>query len=107
VALLLTDTTVVLQLTDRGLNQMRTQLSEDAQGTSGGVLARMLGAGLGELLDHGIAYRLSALRGARADGGRLVLEDHGGAGCSRTRRSTAAESWTTSSPRSPSDSRPL
>jgi hypothetical protein len=78
VALLLTDTTVVLQLTDRGLNQMRTQLSEDAQGTSGGVLARMLGAGLGELLDHGIAYRLSALRGARADGGRLVLEDHGG-----------------------------
>jgi hypothetical protein len=76
-ALLLTDTTVVLQFTTRGLDHMRTQLSEDAQGTSGGVLARVLGAGLVELLDHGIAYRLSALRRARADGGRLVLEDHG------------------------------
>ena len=77
VALLLTDTTVVLQFTDRGLDHVRTQVSEDTQGKSGAVLARMLGAGLTELLDHGIAYRLSALREARVDGGRLVLEDHG------------------------------
>jgi hypothetical protein len=78
VALLLTDTTVVLQFTDRGLDHVRVQLSGEHAGTSGGVLARALGAGLVELLDHGIAYRLSALRGARAEHGRLMLEDHDG-----------------------------
>ena len=78
VALLLTDTTVVLQFTERGLDHMRAEVGDEAQGSGGRILARMLGAGLGELLDHGIAYRLSALRGARADGGRLVLEDHAG-----------------------------
>ena len=78
VALLLTDTTVVLQFTERGLAHMRTELGDDAQGSGGRILARMLGAGLAEMLDHGIAYRLSALRGARADGGHLVLEDHAG-----------------------------
>jgi hypothetical protein len=78
VALLLTDTTVVLQFTDRGLDHMNAELGDRAQGTGGRILARMVGAGLAELLDHGIAYRLSALRGARADGGRLVLEDHTG-----------------------------
>jgi hypothetical protein len=38
----------------------------------------VLGAGLKELLDHGMVYRLSALRTARAEQGRLVLVDHGG-----------------------------
>jgi hypothetical protein len=78
VALLLSDTTVVLQFTDRGLDHVRTQLSEEVQGTGGRMLARVLGAGLVELLDHGIAYRLSALRAAHADGNRLVLEDRDG-----------------------------
>ena len=78
VALLLSDTTVVLQFTDRGLDHVTTQLSDEAQGAGGRKLARVLGAGLVELLDHGIAYRLSALRAARADGDRLVLEDHDG-----------------------------
>jgi hypothetical protein len=30
------------------------------------------------MLDHAIAYRLSALRSARVEGSRLVLEDLGG-----------------------------
>jgi hypothetical protein len=30
------------------------------------------------MFDHGIAYRLSALGSARADGSRLVLEDRAG-----------------------------
>jgi hypothetical protein len=38
----------------------------------------MLGAAVAELLDHGVAYRLSALRSARAEGSRLVLEDREG-----------------------------
>jgi hypothetical protein len=38
----------------------------------------MLGAGVVGLLDHGIAHRLSALRQARVDGSRLVLENRQG-----------------------------
>jgi hypothetical protein len=78
VALLLTDTAVVLQFTERGLDHVRDQLDEEASGVGARLLARVLGAGISGLLDHGIAYRLSALRAARAEGGRLVLEDHGG-----------------------------
>jgi hypothetical protein len=78
VALLLTDTTVVLQFTERGLDHVRDQLGADATGTGARILARVLGAGIAGLLDHGLAYRLSALREARAEGGRLVLEDRDG-----------------------------
>ncbi|HEV7990905.1 MAG TPA: hypothetical protein VGP25_03725 [Gemmatimonadaceae bacterium] len=80
VTLLLTDTTLVLQLSQRGMDRVETGVSEaksDA-GLGARLVARMFGAGLTELLDHGIAYRLSALRSARADGHRLVLEDHAG-----------------------------
>ncbi len=78
VALVLGDTTVVLQFTDRGLDHVRQQLSEEAEGKAGGILVRMLAAGVLEMLDHGIAYRLSAVRAARTDGGRLLLEDRDG-----------------------------
>jgi hypothetical protein len=75
-AVLLNDTTLVLQLTDRGLANVTDHADEDTSRTVGGrILARMLGAGLAEMLDHGIAYRLSSLREAREDGGRLVLVD--------------------------------
>jgi hypothetical protein len=78
VALLLADTAIVLQFTDRGLDQLTDQVGQEGQGVGGRILARMVGAGLGELLDHGIAYRLSALRAARVENGRLVLEDRAG-----------------------------
>ena len=79
VAVLLMDTTLVLQLTDRGLDRMSDDVArEPATGTGGRILARMIGAALTGMFDHGIAYRLSALRSARADGSRLVLEDAGG-----------------------------
>jgi hypothetical protein len=77
-AVLLNDTTIVLQLTDRGLANVSDRIDDDAKSAGARILARMLGAGLVELLDHGIAYRLSALRGAREEDGRLVLEDHQG-----------------------------
>lgn len=78
-ALLLTDTTLVLQLTNGGRYHVSNAVSgEPAQSTVGRVFSRMLGAGLFELLEHGIAIRLSALREARAEGTRLVLEDRQG-----------------------------
>jgi hypothetical protein len=74
VALLLVDTAVVLQLTDRGMEKL-FEGDTTTHSVGGAFFARMLRAGIAELLDHGIAYRLSALRRAYADGGRLVLED--------------------------------
>lgn len=77
VTLLLTDTTLVLQLSQRGMDRLETGVSEAKHddGLATRLVARVLGAGLTEFLDHGIAYRLTALRSARADGSRLVLED--------------------------------
>ena len=78
-ALLLNDTTLVLQLTTGGLYHVTNSVAGEAAGSAlGRALARMVGAGLTELLDHGIAYRLSELREARYDGGRLVLLDRDG-----------------------------
>jgi hypothetical protein len=79
VAVLLMDTTLVLQLTDRGLDQMSDDVAREPTANAGGrILARVIGAALTGMFDHGIAYRLSALRAARAEGSRLVLEDLGG-----------------------------
>ena len=76
-ALILRDTVVVLQLTDRGMDELFD--GDTATRSLGeGILVRMTRAGITGLLDHGIAYRLSALRRAYADGSRLVLEDHAG-----------------------------
>jgi hypothetical protein len=80
VTLLLTDTTLVLQLSQRGMDRVESGVSEAKHdgGLGARLVARMLGAGLTEFLDHGIAYKLSALRSARAEGSRLVLEDRNG-----------------------------
>ena len=83
--LLLMDTTIVLQLTDRGLSSMQesadssSRAAQAADSTKGGLFARVIaGAVLGAIrpmLDHGIEYRLRDLGNARlAAGGRLVLE---------------------------------
>lgn len=84
VALLLTDTDVVLQLTDRGLSGVSADIRHgdangEAQGLGSRILAHMLSAGVGELLNHGIAAPLSTLRRARVDGSRLVIENRDGA----------------------------
>ena len=77
VALLLQDSLVVIQLTDRGMEKLFED--DTAQRSVGaGILAHMVKAGVSGLLDHGIAYRLSALRRAYVDGTRLVLEDRNG-----------------------------
>ena len=78
-AVLLMDTTLVLQFTDQGLSRMNASMRDSAPEDLGHrLLARMVGSALGELLDHGIAYNLRALRGARVEGNRLVLEDLAG-----------------------------
>lgn len=82
VALLLTETDVVLQLTNHGLSQVRADIRHgdgDREGLGNRILAQMLSAGVGELLDHGIAAPLATLRRARVDGSRLVLENREGA----------------------------
>ena len=79
VTLLLTDTTLVLQLSQRGMDHIEEKMRNASDGgLTTKLLARMLGAGVAQLLDHGIAYRLSALREARSEGSRLVLEDRDG-----------------------------
>ncbi len=82
VALLLTNTDVVLQLTDRGLSGVSADIRRgdgDREGLGSRILAHVLSAGVGELLNHGIAAPLSTLRRARVEGSRLVLENREGA----------------------------
>ena len=74
-AVLLMDTTLVLQFTDQGLSRMDASVRDSApQDLGHRLLARVVGSALGAMLDHGIAYDLRALRGARVEGTRLVLE---------------------------------
>lgn len=76
---LLMDTTLVLQFTDQGLSRMDAGVRDSAPQDFGHrLVARMVGSALTELFDHGIAYNLRALRGARVEGNRLVLEDLAG-----------------------------
>ena len=76
-ALILRDSVVVLQLTDYGLDHLFDSDRETRRGGSRIVMA-MVKAGVSGLLDHGVAYRVSALRRAYADGNRLILEDRAG-----------------------------
>ena len=78
-AVLLMDTTLVLQFTDEGLSRMNASIRDSAPPDLGHrILARMVGSALGEMFDHGIAYNLRSLRSARVEGNRLVLEDLAG-----------------------------
>jgi len=78
-AVLLMDTTLVLQFTDEGLSKMNAGIRDSApQDVGHRILARMAGAALGEMFDHGIAVDLRSVRCAHVDGNRLVLEDLSG-----------------------------
>ncbi|MFL5483726.1 MAG: hypothetical protein ACJ8AK_16210 [Gemmatimonadaceae bacterium] len=73
-ALLLMDTTIVAQMTDRGLQHMNSQGSKDStQSTMNRIFAKMAIAAVGSLFDHGIAYNLRDLADAKYDDGRLQL----------------------------------
>jgi len=73
-ALLLMDTTIVAQMTDRGLARMNSHDAADStKSPAGKIFARMALAAVGSLFDHGIAYHLRDLRDAKYDDGRLQL----------------------------------
>jgi len=72
--LLLMDTTIVAQMTDRGLAHISSHETTDTiKGTANRIFARMALGALTPLLDHGIAYHLRDLADARYADGRLLL----------------------------------
>ena len=72
--LLLMDTTIVAQMTDRGLAHLSSREATDSiKGTANRLFARMALGALVPLFDHGIAYHLRDLADARYDDGRLLL----------------------------------
>ena len=78
-ALLLMDTTIVAQMTDRGLAHMKSQDANDTTKSAVSKLfARMTLAALGSLFDHGIAYHLRDLTDAKYADGRLQLTGENG-----------------------------
>jgi hypothetical protein len=73
-ALLLMDTTIVAQMTDRGLARMNAKETTDTiKGVANRIFARMALGALQPLFDHGIAYHLRDLADARYADGRLQL----------------------------------
>ena len=72
--LLLMDTTIVAQMTDRGLAHVSSREATDTiKSAAGRIFARMALGALTPLLDHGIAYHLRDLTDARYADGRLLL----------------------------------
>jgi hypothetical protein len=72
--LLLMDTTIVAQMTDRGLAHMSSrEVTDSIKGTADKLFARMALGALTPLLDHGIAYHLRDLADARYEDVRLLL----------------------------------
>ena len=80
VALLLVDRTLVMQLTDRGLDRVERDMDDDARKETGFArfVVGVVRSGVRNLLDHGIEYPLSELRDARYENGRIVLIDRQG-----------------------------
>jgi hypothetical protein len=73
-ALLLMDTTIVAQMTDRGLAHMNARETTDTiKGAVNRMFARMALGALVPLFDHGVAYHLRDLADAKYADGRLQL----------------------------------
>lgn len=73
-ALLLMDTTIVAQMTDRGLDRMNARETTDTiKGVVNRMVARMALGALLPLMDHGVAYHLRDLADAKYADGRLQL----------------------------------
>ena len=77
--LLLMDTTIVAQMTDRGLARMNSREATDTiKGQVNRLFARMALGALQPLFDHGVAYHLRDMADARYADGRLqVLRANG------------------------------
>ena len=72
--LLLMDTTIVAQMTDRGLARINSREQTDTiKSAASRLFARMALGALVPFFDHGIAYHLRDLADARYADGRLLL----------------------------------
>ena len=72
--LLLKDTTIVAQMTDRGLARMNSREATDTiKSATTKLFARMALGALMPLFDHGIAYHLRDLGDAKYSDGRLLI----------------------------------
>jgi hypothetical protein len=72
--LLLMDTTIVAQMTDRGLARMNSHEATDTiQGVGNRMVARMVLGALQPVFDHGIAYHLRDMADAKYADGRLQI----------------------------------
>ena len=78
VALLLTESAVVIQMTDRGLREIERDVPSREEGTLARMASAMVRAGVIELLDRGISYPLARLERAKAEGGTIYLIDRDG-----------------------------
>lgn len=80
VALLIHGTDLIVQLTDRGLDELRVPKEEEDEEESftERLIGSMLRAGLRQLLDHSLAYPIAELARAEVVGERLVLENREG-----------------------------
>jgi hypothetical protein len=73
-ALLLMDTAIVAQMTDRGLARINARETTDTiSGVVNRMVARMALGALVPLFDHGVAYHLRDLADAKYADGRLQL----------------------------------
>lgn len=77
-ALLLLDSTIVLQMTDEGLKDLGKESDNGKPSGMPKLLEKMLLGSVKALLDHGIEYSLSDLKDARVENGVLVLESKSG-----------------------------
>jgi hypothetical protein len=80
-ALLLLDSTIVLQMTDRGLQKLRKDVKRETAkepNLLGKLIGSLVGGTVITMLDHGIEYSLRDLKDARVENGVLVLENKAG-----------------------------
>jgi hypothetical protein len=70
--------TIVLQLTDRGLENVQKEIKKDAESMLGKMMRGALAGAVAQFLDHGIEYQLSDLKEARVENGVLVFERKNG-----------------------------
>jgi hypothetical protein len=77
-ALIVRDSTLVMQLTDRGLANIKREIKKEGESALGKMMHAALAGAMEEFLDHGMEYQLSDLKEARIEKGVLVLERKNG-----------------------------
>lgn len=77
-ALLLSDTSIVIEMTDEGLASLTKEKDPQPSHGVSGILTSMVKAGITGMLDRGMSYPLAKLDRAKAEGTRIYLFDRDG-----------------------------